>query len=602
MPFAINVTRNLNGLAGAEGSAGADGDTPSEAGGNGGAGSAGRNTAFTLTARDFVSNAAADSIFYTANLAGGNGGSGGFGGRGADGPLSVTTGTVGRTQVTTVTQGPGGDGGAGGSGGRGGSSTATFSDLSFALGGGSDAVGLTATARGGNGGWGVLGNTGGVSGPSGTVLEYDEDSDGLYLSASGTFTGAAGGDGGASGNGAGGGNGTVRFADLAFGPGQQNITLGGTAFGGAGGGVFGQPDRGTGIGGGGTTSGTHADAGNGGAGGSATAEVVNLSIAGATVVNLFINLQAWGGNGGAGADAVQALSYGRSFAHVTTPTVFDYDETWDYLQGGDGGDGGRGGSATARMANAAISLGDEADAVNILLLASAGRGGAGGAGAPAIASSTTTSGASTTVIDGAPAGADGLRGLDGVARVTMTDNVIQLGGGNDQLTLDLRPMTDFGRALLTFTGNRFEGGAGVDTLAFSGSLDNPGVLADVFNGTLRIGNSPTNIMTGFERFFGTLQADRFIDGAGDQFYDGVAGADRFEFRRNHGHDTVVLGDGVVRLLGFGLTLDSFADLLARATEVGGFAPGVIVATGANSSLMLSGLTLATLDASDFLFA
>jgi hypothetical protein len=56
---------------------------------------------------------------------------------------------------------------------------------------------------------------------------------------------------------------------------------------------------------------------------------------------------------------------------------------------------------------------------------------------------------------------------------------------------------------------------------------------------------------------------------------------------------------VIRLAGFGPTLDSFADVLAATTAT---AQGALIQTSATSSVLLVGLTVASLQADDFPFS
>jgi Ca2+-binding RTX toxin-like protein len=215
----------------------------------------------------------------------------------------------------------------------------------------------------------------------------------------------------------------------------------------------------------------------------------------------------------------------------------------------------------------------------------------------------TTTSVENTITAGAAAGPDGADGAHGDAFVLLRNVTVALGGGDDTLRLELLA-TGPGTNRLTVRDSAFDGGAGWDSIAFgAGQAEDAPVFVDVGAGTVRFGRpgAPANALTGFEEFLGTGGNDRFRDGAGDQIYQGGGGDDLFVFfARNQGHDRILdLDEGdVVALRGFGARLNSFETLLDLAEEVEG---GVLIQTGAGSSLFLGGPAAASLTADMFIF-
>ncbi len=96
----------------------------------------------------------------------------------------------------------------------------------------------------------------------------------------------------------------------------------------------------------------------------------------------------------------------------------------------------------------------------------------------------------------------------------------------------------------------------------------------------------------------------FDGGAGDDTMTGGLGNDTFVFRFAQGSDTItdfaagVASGDVVRLDNFGTAFDSFAELIAAATQIGA---DTVLDFGGGQTLTLQNVTLANLNAGDFIF-
>lgn len=104
-----------------------------------------------------------------------------------------------------------------------------------------------------------------------------------------------------------------------------------------------------------------------------------------------------------------------------------------------------------------------------------------------------------------------------------------------------------------------------------------------------------------DRLLGGGGFDILDGGHGDDVLRGQGGADAFVFTDGDGHDRVRdfdPGEGDFIDFVHLSTINSFADLLAASSE---HAAGVLIETGADSSIQLKGLTLADLSANDFYF-
>lgn len=350
------------------------------------------------------------------------------------------------------------------------------------------------------------------------------------------------------------------------------------------------------------TGGNGADGGNGGNGGNGTATVLALDVEVTGGLDLFLYMAGFGADGALGG-AGGIAGWGSVAETERVDGVGSRHTTATHAMAGGGGDGGDGGTGRAQLLGSRIVGSDAVDWVEIELRGVGGLGVSGAAGAVGVADSTVTSGTTfvqTYVTVGTIAGTAGIAGTSGQGVVTMTGNVIELGGGTDKLTL--KPVAyGPGGAIVTVEGNSFDGGTGVDRISV-GWGDDRTVVFDVAGSRLRVDGGAWNVMTGFEEFYGGYYtSNRFLDGAGDQVYVGTLAVDRFEFRAGRaGADTIggFEGDDVVRLRGFGSGLDSFAEVLAATTDT---AQGARIDTGAGSSILLAGVPEASLAADDFAF-
>ncbi len=95
-----------------------------------------------------------------------------------------------------------------------------------------------------------------------------------------------------------------------------------------------------------------------------------------------------------------------------------------------------------------------------------------------------------------------------------------------------------------------------------------------------------------------------IGGAGNDTLSGGAGNDRFEFSAGFGADRITdftegagAGD-VIRLIGLGAGFDSFAEVIAAATQSGG---DVVFNFGGGATITVVGATIAGFATDDFSF-
>jgi Ca2+-binding RTX toxin-like protein len=137
------------------------------------------------------------------------------------------------------------------------------------------------------------------------------------------------------------------------------------------------------------------------------------------------------------------------------------------------------------------------------------------------------------------------------------------------------------------------GGAGSDALY--GGNDHDRLWGGSGNDTLMGGDGPDELNggSGFDRLDG---------GAGDDILIGAFNADTFVFSDHHGHDTIRDFDALNSLERIDFselsTLTCFEDVLAVSSQVG---RDVLITTGSDSWVLLQSVTLANLDATDFIF-
>ncbi|MGF7149557.1 Ca2+-binding RTX toxin-like protein [Sphingomonas zeicaulis] len=213
-------------------------------------------------------------------------------------------------------------------------------------------------------------------------------------------------------------------------------------------------------------------------------------------------------------------------------------------------------------------------------------------------------------------GGSGADYLDGAAG----NDVLNGGDGNDTLTGG--------------TGaDSLNGGAGIDTVSYEAATGGVGlnlltgvvsgaaagdsfsgieiVKGTAFNDLLR-GDAAANTLYGNDGvddvrggdgndvLYGGAGDDRLLGEAGNDRLSGGAGNDIFYLNPGNGRDTVMdFTTGDVLRIGHGLPFDSIADILAVSTQSGA---NTVIRFDASNSVTLLNVSLATLDAGDFLFA
>jgi len=216
-------------------------------------------------------------------------------------------------------------------------------------------------------------------------------------------------------------------------------------------------------------------------------------------------------------------------------------------------------------------------------------------------------------------GNDLLLGSNGNDRLLGEDGADTLLGGNGRDTLTGGAGAD-----------RMDGGAQIDTVSYATANDKvwvrlwagDGLEGDALGDTLiaienlegsshndkLIGSDGANLISGRagdDLIQGLLGDDLLAGGDGDDNLFGGVGDDAFLFFASEAGADVVQDftagaatDDVIRLIGFGGSLDDFADITANAAQVGG---DVVIDLGGGDSITLIGVTLASLHADDFTF-
>lgn len=202
-------------------------------------------------------------------------------------------------------------------------------------------------------------------------------------------------------------------------------------------------------------------------------------------------------------------------------------------------------------------------------------------------------------------GGDGNDTLDGKGNNDTLDGGI----GDDQL------LGGAGNDVLDGGDNNdmLDGGAGADTLR--GGFGDDAMAGGGGNDRLfgNDGDDQMNGDAGNDQLFGAIGNDTVDGGAGNDTLNGgdgddvltdASGKDRFEFNITGDNDTIIgftpgVGAGdVIRLLGFGKAFDTFAEVLAAASDVGG---DTVIDFGNGDTITIVGVTMAQLAADDFLF-
>lgn len=206
----------------------------------------------------------------------------------------------------------------------------------------------------------------------------------------------------------------------------------------------------------------------------------------------------------------------------------------------------------------------------------------------------------------------GGEGLDTV--LASVDYTLAIGAEN--LTLTTGGLTGIGH----IGTNTLIGSSGADTLdgAFGSDILNGGDGDDILRGGFGIrrdtliggaGNDQLDGGSGDDRLFGNSGADTILGGAGadmivgqssNDTLTGGAGADTFSFKAEDGDDQITdftPDEDIFLATGFGFA--NGADVLALAIQVNG---DVIIDLPGSGSVILTGVSLATLDAADFAVA
>ena len=155
--------------------------------------------------------------------------------------------------------------------------------------------------------------------------------------------------------------------------------------------------------------------------------------------------------------------------------------------------------------------------------------------------------------------------------------------------------------------NEFEGMGGGDVITGNGntrvSYQNSGsaVAVDLAGGTAT-GAGADAILGGVNAVRGSNFADTIAGSGGSETFQGGAGGDLFVFHAGFGSDTIsdFVGNGAAPGDSVQFDVAMFADyaaVAAASAQVGG---NVVITSGANT-LTLTGVTLAGLDQSDFVF-
>lgn len=145
-----------------------------------------------------------------------------------------------------------------------------------------------------------------------------------------------------------------------------------------------------------------------------------------------------------------------------------------------------------------------------------------------------------------------------------------------------------------------------DIEVVEGSLFNDTLEGSAAANTLRGSNGNDRILGGggADTLSGDLGNDTLDGGLGDDSLIGGGASDTFAYASGGGADVIadfLSGTSVidvVRLTSFGAAFDSFAEVIAAATQNGA---NVVIAFGAGQSLTLQNIALADLDADDFAF-
>jgi Ca2+-binding RTX toxin-like protein len=201
------------------------------------------------------------------------------------------------------------------------------------------------------------------------------------------------------------------------------------------------------------------------------------------------------------------------------------------------------------------------------------------------------------------AGNETITGRDGADHLFgEAGNDTLLGGAGDDVLVGAAGADTYG------------GGVGADTVDFSASA--AGVTVNLATGAGTGGDAQGDVFVSIENVIGSAFADVIVGKAnvwnnvfdgrgGDDTLTGGLGDDAFVFRLGEGSDAITdfsplaaSNNDVIELVGFGAAFDSFAEVMAAASQNGA---DVVIDFGSGQTLTLQNLTLAALASADFIF-
>lgn len=205
------------------------------------------------------------------------------------------------------------------------------------------------------------------------------------------------------------------------------------------------------------------------------------------------------------------------------------------------------------------------------------------------------------IIDGG-AGNDSLTGDTGNDSMTGGDGNDTAIGGSGADTINGDVGDDIADA--SAGADVMNGGTGKDN--YFGGAGNDSMSGDAGNDTLSGGDNNDTMLggAGFDVLLGGNNEDYLDGGTSNDHLYGNAGVDTFAFSTGSGVDTVhdmVAGAGAgdfIRLQGFGAAFDTFAEVLAAATDNGA---DTTIDFGGGNMLVLLNVVVGDLNADDFIF-
>ncbi|MGD9801585.1 MAG: hypothetical protein AB7V02_13415, partial [Parvularculaceae bacterium] len=199
------------------------------------------------------------------------------------------------------------------------------------------------------------------------------------------------------------------------------------------------------------------------------------------------------------------------------------------------------------------------------------------------------------------AAGDAIVGSDGVA------NYLVGNGGDDTLY----GLSGNDTIIGGYGADVINGGAGIDTVSYAQAES--GVTLALWSGKGLAGEATGDLLYSIESVIGSSfgdvivgsnGADTIYAAAGDDTLYGKGGNDTFVFARGSDKDKLYdfaggagAGD-VIRLIGLGSAYDTFAELMAHATQVG---PHTVIDFGGGDLLVFVNTAMGSLAADDFVF-